>query len=215
MHVIWGDGVTGTRPGSNGRRCCFCVSLCRDGRRGIATICSIDWLWETAKQPLSTRGGQQNYIFLISRSNTSPLSTQNAQPHSPWALHYLWSTPGDGLGGRWAAGCRAVCLPPGNMWPAGQEPNCSGQRGCIHCSWFLSLYFLYDHVFLLLLSFRPYWVWMSLRVGTIVVFSDFNRYKLHIYKPTVSHRRKKMNPFPPVFFIYLVVHFLFIRSTNM
>lgn len=46
----------------------------------------------------------------------------------------------------------------------------------------LKIVFLYDHVFLLLLSFSTCLRWLSLRVGTIIVFSDFNRYKLNIYK---------------------------------
>lgn len=190
------------------------------GGRGIATICSIDWFWETAKQPLSTRGGRQKYIFLISSSNTSFPSAQNASLLSPgpfissevhsataleeneqqgpklcacllgtrglqgkaaWrpGIQLLWRPRGARASASFST-CKTVPLPllTGVLQPLAWQKR---YRLWIHYLWSLvKSALLYDHLFLLLLSFCTHLVWMSLRVGIALVFSQFNRYILSI-----------------------------------
>lgn len=88
-------------------------------------------------------------------------------------------------------------------------------RFCTHYLWFLVKFvFLYDHLFLLSLSFCPHVVWMLLKVGTVFMFSHFNKYKLNIL-PNVNHKRKKMNQVLPIFFIYLVVRHSFSQQIHI
>lgn len=72
------------------------------------------------------------------------------------------------------------------------------QKWCRFCiyyySWFLVKFVsLYDHMFLLLLSFCPHLVWMLLRVGAALVFWLFNKYKLNIYQGLVTRGRKRIS----------------------
>lgn len=135
-HVIWGDGLTGTRSDFNCGRCCYCIASPEvGGLGGMGHGHDLQgWLILRTHPIIPDYPRWYAEIqSLISGFQSSYLSTQKAHFPFTWSLCCLWS-PSAGLASWWREmrsrrlGC--VFASGGNMTcrrkgPKGKEFNCS------------------------------------------------------------------------------------------